>query len=42
MLVRMVKSDERNIEAFREKFKSYIRDFKLRSLFEENVIEEND
>jgi hypothetical protein len=42
MLVRMEKNDERNIEAFRDKFKSYIREFKLRSLFEENIIEEND
>ena len=42
MLVRMEKNNEKNIEAFREKFKSYIRDFKLRSLFEENVIEKND
>ena len=42
MLVRMEKNNERNIEAFREKFKSYIRDFKLRSIFEENTIEEND
>ena len=42
MLLRMEKVDERNIEAFREKFKSYIRDFKLRSIFEENIIEEND
>ena len=42
MLVRMDKANEKNIEAFREKFKTYIRDFKLRSLFEENVIEEND
>jgi hypothetical protein len=42
MLVRMEKANEKNIEAFREKFKSYIRDFKLRSIFDENLIENND
>jgi hypothetical protein len=42
MLVRMEKNNEKNIETFRKKFKSYIRDFKLRSIFDENVIEEND
>jgi hypothetical protein len=42
MLVRMEKNSEKNIETFRKKFKSYIRDFKLRSIFDENVIEEND
>lgn len=42
MLVRMEKNNEKNIEAFRDKFKSYIRDFKIRSIFEENTIEEND
>ena len=42
MLIRMEKNNEKNIEAFRKKFKSYIRDFKLRSIFDENIIENND
>jgi hypothetical protein len=35
MLVRMEKSNEKNIEAFRDKLKSYLRDYKLKLLLEE-------
>jgi len=42
MLVRMEKENDKNIEAFREKFKSFIRDFKLRSIFDENEIRYNE